>query len=560
MISLSKIIFMMKSIRHIRIKKKYIAIALCTIFSALIFFEISLFSKNTSWNSIPIILVYHDIREPTEQTGSSEYVTSAIFERQMAYLAKNGFSITSITKWRENRSNSWRNIILTFDDTWKSQHATALPILQKYSFGATFFINSAWVGKEPFLTWDAVRTIATTPNMEIGGHSSTHAHFLGNRQTDIWKEIADDKQRIEKEISMPLHVFSYPYGEYNKKITALVKKAGYLFARTIDTPDTKTISLLALPARIAPNSLTAFTDIVTKVDYKEEREQWEKVIHTIGGSDAYTLLKKRYAQAPHHIAHNSAHVFGEVLYKNGSLAYLPVCDGSFIFGCYHGFLGKVISERGIKALPDLDAICNETGAERLGCHHGIGHGIINYFGEEKLKEALDACASLSWKKPVGGCTGGLFMEYNFRNAHLEEGGNTYVRPYTGDPYTPCTMLSEKFRRACFYEQPDWWRRIFKEDYKKLGELCSGVNDVVNQEFCFIGTGRMAAQSMQYDKEKTILECARMPTPDAVALCRAGGFLSIFDYTGTKTSLDICNGLIQEKMERCLEKSQLFIGH
>ena len=540
--------------------KKYIAIALSVLSLVFIFFEISfLFDRNTSLRSSPIILVYHDIRGDGEQTGSREYVTPAVFKSQMAYLAENGFSVTSIEKWQEETSGSWRNIIFTFDDTWKSQYATVLPILRQYGFGATFFINSAWVGKEPFLTWDNVRAIAGMPNMEIGGHSRTHAHFLGNSETDIGKEIAEDKQYIEKEISKPLGAFAYPYGEYNGKIITLVKNAGYLSGRTIDAANNKkNIDSFALPALIAPNNLAVFITIAAKTDYKEERKQWEKNMSAVGGNEAYALLRKRYTKAPPNIAHNIAHVFGEALYSKGGLKYLTVCDGSFIFGCYHGFLGKVISERGLGALSDLDAICNTTGIERLGCHHGIGHGIISYFGETRLNEALEACASLSWKQPVGGCTGGLFMEYNFRNAHLEDKGSTYVRPYTGNVYAPCDTLPERFARACFYEQPDWWRRVFKDDYKKLGELCSAVRDMANRELCFIGTGRMAAQSMQYDKEKTIIECARMPTIDAVALCRAGGFLSIFDYTRTKSSLDICNGLPSGEMVRCLEKSQLFI--
>lgn len=504
---------------------------------------------------LPLILVYHDIREADEKTGSSEFVTPAVFEQQMAYLSKNGFMATSLEDHASDNKAGWRNVVLAFDDTWKSQYEAALPILQKYGFGATFYINSDWVGKSPFMTWDNVRSIAADSLMEVGGHTKTHPHLLGVGAEAIEKEITEDKRTIEKEIERAIYSFAYPYGEHDDIIVSVVKKAGYGTARAaniMEAPDK-----LLLPAVIAPNTLEGFIKEVTRINYDDERKYWNNTISHLGPQGAYSLLKQHYAHAPHNIAHNTAHVFGEVLYEKG-VEGIAVCDISFIFGCYHGFLGRAISEEGVDVLAKLDAACNKKGREWLGCHHGIGHGLMSYFGDAKLEEALFACTSLSWKGPVGGCYGGLFMEYNFRNAHFEGDGLEYTRPNSGGLFEPCVYLPEKFRSACFYEQPDWWRRIFGEDYKKLGELCGKVDDQADREFCFIGVGRMAAQSKKYNIEETILECARIDSERNVSLCRAGGFLSIFDSTGLRSDLSICNGLTLEYSSLCLEKAQMFM--
>ena len=48
----------------------------------------------------------------------------------------------------------------------------------------------------------------------------------------LWDEIAGAKKVIEENIDMPVEYFSYPYGAFNWKVKAMVKKAGYKGACT----------------------------------------------------------------------------------------------------------------------------------------------------------------------------------------------------------------------------------------------------------------------------------------------------------------------------------------
>ena len=503
----------------------------------------------------PLILVYHDIREADEQTGSSEFVTPLVFEQQMKYLASQGFHVTSLRDYNRKKENAWRTVVLTFDDTWKSQYEAAVPILEKYAFGATFFINSDWAGKPSFMTWDTVRTLSANPLFEIGGHTRTHPHLKDIPSARQKDEITGDKEIIEREVGKGITSFAYPYGEQSDEIEQIVKKSGYVIARSINVARDST-DHYALASIIVKNDLDALVKVVTRMDYAYERAYWNGRISAGGGEETYRVFKQQYEHAPHNIAHNIAHIFGEILYGRG-IENITVCDTTFIFGCYHGLLGKAIAREGIDVLPKLDEVCRKKGKDWLGCHHGIGHGIMSYFGDKRLVEALEACKTLSWKGDIAGCYGGLFMEYNFRNAHIVS-DTEYVRQNTGDVYFPCNEIPDMFKSACFYEQPDWWRRLFKEDYKKLGELCDSIVDKENKKYCFVGVGRMAAQSMDYNEVETIKECDRMSSSENTALCRAGGFLSIFDKTGSQRNLSMCNGVAREYSKVCLEKAQMFM--
>ena len=56
-----------------------------------------------------------------------------------------------------------RLVVLTFDDGNRSDHEFVAPLLERYGFGATFFITEG-LGfrddKEYFLTWEEVRESA----------------------------------------------------------------------------------------------------------------------------------------------------------------------------------------------------------------------------------------------------------------------------------------------------------------------------------------------------------------------------------------------------------------
>ena len=121
---------------------------------------------------------------------------------------------------------------MSFDDDWESQYTHALPLLKKYGFTATFYIWVGVVGKKHHMSWDEIRALKAA-GMQIGCHSMTHP-YLTRVQNDeaLRQEILGAKQIIESHVGVPVTTFAYPFGQYNERVVAAVKEAGYTSARS----------------------------------------------------------------------------------------------------------------------------------------------------------------------------------------------------------------------------------------------------------------------------------------------------------------------------------------
>ena len=120
-------------------------------------------------------------------------------------------------------------ISITFDDGFKNNFLEALPILKKYNIKATFYVSSALVNTSDFMTTSDLLEIQNLGN-EIGSHGDTHTNLVFSLNKRCVKEIFISKKKLES-LGLKIDTFAYPYGWHNRKIRALVTKAGYKGAR-----------------------------------------------------------------------------------------------------------------------------------------------------------------------------------------------------------------------------------------------------------------------------------------------------------------------------------------
>lgn len=175
------------------------------------------------------ILMYHDISNEPWQPNILP-VAPQIFEAQLALLAKMKFHFLSLQDFfaRGCRSNLHeKNVVITFDDGYKSHIQEALPILKRYNATATFFIAPGFIGNPGYMNWDEIR-ILKTEGMEIGSHSYSHAWLPGVKDSKelIW-ETHHSKEIIEAELRTPVSFFCYPLGGTNEVVSQAVAQAGY---------------------------------------------------------------------------------------------------------------------------------------------------------------------------------------------------------------------------------------------------------------------------------------------------------------------------------------------
>lgn len=314
--------------------------------------------------------------------------------------------------------------------------------------------------------------------------------------------------------------------------------------------------LLGIFTVVAINYFTAGTqqspidlEAVTKMNAVDEKEYWMQQISDKGGLAAYKYFSSLYSKAPSEIQHTHAHVFGEALYKVEGIDGIAVCDSNFSFGCFHSFFGWAMITKGTGIVKELDAACVSVyGIKGLGCPHGIGHGVMVEIGNDNLDTALNLCSELSWQEPIGGCTSGVFMEYNQNTM-----GDGNPRQKNADWHYPCNVIDSRFTPACYFEQTTWWSGLTEGDFNLIGKLCSEVESTAGQEACFRGAGHTSASRFDFDFDKMKNTCSLMPDQDSELLCIEGAtWLTSWEPRFQNTWQQMCDGFTGESHQQCLD--------
>lgn len=286
-------------------------------------------------------------------------------------------------------------------------------------------------------------------------------------------------------------------------------------------------------------------------ELRKMKDEFVQNIQALGPEAAYAQFVE-HAPAQTLDPHDQAHAFGEALYETNGLNGLKYCDASFEFGCYHSFFGVAVHNEGIGTLTKFDEACKDKyGTQNLPCQHGIGHGILVYTDYDKLEDALELCETIS-DRPTGGCSSGVFMEYNF---HTMDDVRNYIREAGEDMYAPCNTLPARFQMSCYFEQVQWWQNIYHNNFKKIGELCAPLaKNRGNYEACYNGTGNYVAAAAELDTDRIIELCSEMPTEEATGLCHEGASWRVWpEDEGEKRAHALCEALPEPYSSQCLRK-------
>ena len=135
-------------------------------------------AENTA--DIPV-LMYHHIAEEVNSVTVSE----AQFDSQMKALDDAGYTAVSMAEVYEyvmgNGALPEKPVMITFDDGYRSNYETALPILEKYGMKAVMFPIGSSIGKSvykdtddeiiPHASLGEIRDMAESGVFEIGSHT-----------------------------------------------------------------------------------------------------------------------------------------------------------------------------------------------------------------------------------------------------------------------------------------------------------------------------------------------------------------------------------------------------
>ncbi|MFZ1808316.1 MAG: polysaccharide deacetylase family protein [Cyclobacteriaceae bacterium] len=177
-----------------------------------------------------VCFVYHrfgDDRFP------STNITIEDFTTHLVWLTNNKYQVLNLSDAIEYLSNDTpvkNTAVITIDDGYKSFFNNGLPLLNKYQFPATLFINTETVGGGDYMDWPELKE-AVNNKIEIGNHTHSHAYFLNKepsqRYADFESDLSMAQQLIKKNLGVTPKVFAYPYGEFDQKMKTILKSNGF---------------------------------------------------------------------------------------------------------------------------------------------------------------------------------------------------------------------------------------------------------------------------------------------------------------------------------------------
>lgn len=179
------------------------------------------------------ILTYHSIApawfEPLNNVQPEHFV------QQMAYLRQQGYVVLSLSQFidaqRSGRAHDRKSVVITFDDGYENNYAAAYPVLKKYGFPATIFVEVAHLGTPGYFTWEQAKDM-DVHGIDIESHTMVGAYLPELSHEEAVSEITESKRVLEKELGHPVRFFAYPVGGFSEDVKQIVRRAGYAAAVT----------------------------------------------------------------------------------------------------------------------------------------------------------------------------------------------------------------------------------------------------------------------------------------------------------------------------------------
>jgi len=126
-------------------------------------------------------------------------------------------------------------VVLTFDDAVRSHYTTVAPLLERYRFGATFFVTE--FPQPPFsdttlyMTWAQMGDLARR-RFEVANHTWKHSHVDRVSRDQLVEEVRYIENKLAS-LGAPRPIsFAYPAYTTTPEAARTLRELGYVFART----------------------------------------------------------------------------------------------------------------------------------------------------------------------------------------------------------------------------------------------------------------------------------------------------------------------------------------
>jgi peptidoglycan/xylan/chitin deacetylase (PgdA/CDA1 family) len=143
------------------------------------------------------------------------------------------------------------SVFLTFDDGFRDNYETVLPLLRERRMRAFVFVLPPLVDDGAPLAWPEVaadaKRFATMRSVswemlremkeggfEVGAHTLTHPHMPSLADEELERELRESREHVVARLGS-CDTLAYPFGEWSPRVEAVAARCGYRFAFSLPT-------------------------------------------------------------------------------------------------------------------------------------------------------------------------------------------------------------------------------------------------------------------------------------------------------------------------------------
>jgi peptidoglycan/xylan/chitin deacetylase (PgdA/CDA1 family) len=185
-----------------------------------------------------VILQYHHV---LNNTSSSTSISPGQFEVHLQYLKDNNFNVVPLSdimnSIKKQQPLQNKTVAITFDDGYRDIIDNAKPLLDKFGYPFTIFVNPSMIGRnyEGFLTWQQLKLMAEQGAI-IANHGFEHnslARISPGLSEQQWFEkqtilLIEAEQLIRANTGQNWQYLAFPFGEFTPSVQEWLTELDYI--------------------------------------------------------------------------------------------------------------------------------------------------------------------------------------------------------------------------------------------------------------------------------------------------------------------------------------------
>ncbi|OUR78411.1 polysaccharide deacetylase [Colwellia psychrerythraea] len=251
-----------------------------------------------------VILQYHHV---SDSTPASTSISPKQFEVHLKYLKDNNFKVVPLSELIEGIKNQQalpdKSVAITFDDAYIDVVTTAKPILDKFDFPYTIYVNPGIINRNEkndashYLSWIQLKALSDE-GVIIANHGYEHDSMARitegltqtqwlSKQTEL---LLKAEAIIKENTGQSWRYYAYPYGEYDMAVQAWAKENDFVaFSQQSGAIDLSTdlTSVPRFPASKPYDKISGLRDKLNSLAFNIRLE----------GEQAETIFKHKEAKS-----------------------------------------------------------------------------------------------------------------------------------------------------------------------------------------------------------------------------------------------------------------------